>query len=100
MPNTPKSNKLKRKRGKKFVFRGNAQAGAPSSSTPTENPFDEHIKTKRAKKDLDKREELLAEFRRLNKTSVIKDQRIGESATSKLTEEDKMKLRYIREQRD
>ena len=63
------------------------------------NPFENHDKSKRAKRDLDKRQDLLNEYRRLNKNSVIKDNRLGESS-SKLSEEDKMKLRYMREQRD
>jgi hypothetical protein len=63
------------------------------------NPFEDHEKSKRARKDIDKRAELLNDFRRLNKNSAIVDNRIGESS-SKLSEEDKMKLRYMREQRD
>ena len=105
MPNTTKSNKLKRKRGKKFVWHGsrdvrdedNIAKKAPASAGS--NPFEEHEKTKRMRKDIDKRQGLLEDFRKLNKNSVIKDHRIGESS-SKLSEEDKMKLRYMREQRD
>jgi len=39
------------------------------------------------------------EYRRLNKNSVIKDNRIGEGS-SRLSEEDKMKWRFLREQRE
>lgn len=100
MPNTTKSNKLKRKRGKKFVWHGNKEdSDKPQQTSSTDNPFESHEKVVRMRKDIDKREELLNEFRRLNKNSVIKDNRIGESS-SKLSEEDKMKLRYMREQRD
>ena len=107
MPNTTKSNKLKRKRGKKFVWRGSrdvndmteATKEAKQASSSEPNPFENHTKSKRVAKDLDKRQELLAEYRKLNKNSVIKDHRIGEQS-SKLSEEDKMKLRYMKEQRD
>ena len=103
MPNTTKSNKLKRKRGKKFVWHGsrdvNDQKSNMKSSPSQANPFEDHEKSKRARKDIDKRAELLNDFRRLNKNSAIVDNRIGESS-SKLSEEDKMKLRYMREQRD
>ena len=106
MPNTTKSNKLKRKRGKKFVWRGSRDVNDLNNAkqevlaaTSGENPFENHSKSKRVAKDLDKRQELLTEYRRLNKNSVIKDHRIGEQS-SKLSEEDKMKLRYMKEQRD
>lgn len=103
MPNTTKSNKLKRKRGKKFVWHGSRDVNDQKSNlkpSPSQaNPFEDHEKSKRARKDIDKRAELLNDFRRLNKNSAIVDNRIGESS-SKLSEEDKMKLRYMREQRD
>lgn len=101
MPNTTKSNKLKRKRGKKFVWHGSRDVNDVKEVKPTggsgeTNPFESHEKTVRQRKDLDKRQDLLTEYRRLNKNSVIKDNRLGESS-SKLSEEDKMKLRYMRE---
>ena len=104
MPNTTKSNKLKRKRGKKFVWHGSRdvnetekEANAKKlTQSEKNNPFEDHEKSKRARKDLDKRQELLNDFRKLNKNSSIVDNRIGENA-SKLSEEDKMKLRYMRE---
>ena len=100
MPNTTKSNKVKRKRGKKFVWHGSKDSAAAnvdkSTNNAEDNPFENHEKTQRMRKDIDKREELLNQFRRLNKNSVITDNRIGESS-SKLSEEDKMKLRYMRE---
>lgn len=106
MPNTTKSNKLKRKRGKKFVWHGSRDVNEDKEAnvkklTQAEknNPFEDHEKSKRARKDLDKRQELLNDFRRINKNSVIVDNRIGETS-SKMSEEDKMKLRYMREQRD
>ena len=95
MPNTTKSNKLKRKRGKKFVWHGSRDVNDQKSNfkpSPSQaNPFEDHEKSKRARKDIDKRAELLNDFRRLNKNSAIVDNRIGESS-SKLIEEDKMKL--------
>ena len=102
MPNTTKSNKNKRKRGKKFVWHGSrdvndANNAKKAPTGPSEsNPFEDHEKSKRARKDIDKRKELLEEYRRLNKNSAIVDNRIGETS-SKLSEEDKMKLRYMRE---
>ena len=103
MPNTTKSNKLKRKRGKKFVWRGSRDVndqGQNSAAAPANtNPFEEHEKSKKVRRDQDKRQELLDEYRRLNKNSVIKDNRIGEGS-AKMTEEQKMKMRYMREQRD
>ena len=106
MPNTTKSNKLKRKRGKKFVWRGSRDvrenqdsSGRPDRNQDSSNPFEEHEKTQRVRRDLEKRQELLNDYRRLNKNSVIKDNRLGETS-SKLSEEDKMKLRYMREQRE
>jgi len=101
MPNTTKSNKLKRKRGKKFVWHGSRdvndlKVAKPAAGSGESNPFENHEKTVRQRKDLDKRQDLLTEYRRLNKNSVIKDNRLGESS-SKLSEEDKMKLRYMRE---
>ena len=102
MPNTTKSNKVKRKRGKKFVWHGSRDVNdannakkAPSGSAEN-NPFEDHDKSKRARKDIEKRKELLEDYRRLNKNSAIVDNRIGETS-SKLSEEDKMKLRYMRE---
>lgn len=102
MPNTTKSNKLKRKRGKKFVWRGSRGVGdmlqeaRVASGSAKTNPFEDHHKTQRQRKDLEKRQDLLNQYRRLNKNSVIKDNRLGETS-SKLSEEDKMKLRYMRE---
>ena len=102
MPNTTKSNKLKRKRGKKFVWRGsrdvNDQGPSERGEAPS-NPFEKHHKSQKVKNDAEKRKELLDDYRRLNKNSVIKDHRLGENS-SKLSEEDKMKMRYMREQRD
>ena len=102
MPNTTKSNKVKRKRGKKFVWHGSRDVNDSSngkkalSGSAESNPFEDHDKSKRARKDIDKRKELLEDFRRLNKNSAIVDNRIGETS-SKLSEEDKMKMRYMRE---
>ena len=96
MAKTKKNNKLKRKRGKKFVFHGD---GAQEGNEAVLNPFEEHSKTKRARKDLEKRQGLIDEYRNLGKNSQIVDNRIAQSSV-KLSEEEKMKLRYIREQKD
>jgi hypothetical protein len=62
MANTPKSNRLKRKRGKKFVYRDNAAAGKDAAA-PQENPFEMHSKVQKFNRDLEKREQLLKEYR-------------------------------------
>mmetsp|Transcript_47578 Transcript_47578/g.64530 ORF Transcript_47578/g.64530 Transcript_47578/m.64530 type:complete len:185 (+) Transcript_47578:15-569(+) len=100
MANKGKSNKLKRKRGKKFVYRDpeannnkdHGESGAP-------NPFEEHHISKRARKDDEKRADLMNEYKNRNKTSEFIDKRIGEKS-SKMSEEDKMRLRFLKEQRD
>lgn len=58
MPSTTKSNKLKRKRGKKFVWH-NPNEQNESKQTVEPNPFEEHSKTKKFAKDLERREALL-----------------------------------------
>jgi len=50
-------------------------------------------------KDLEKRQGLVNEFRNRGKNSEFIDKRIAERATG-MTEDDKMKLRYLKEQRD
>ena len=64
MPSTTKSNKLKRKRGKKFVWH-NPDEQTDKKQTVEPNPFEEHSKTKKFTKDLEKREALLQEYRLL-----------------------------------
>jgi nucleolar protein 14 len=54
-----KSNKLKRKRGKKFRFFDEKDA---TSSKGVANPFEEHSVTKKFIKDKSKRTELITEF--------------------------------------
>ena len=98
MPSTTKSNRLKRKRGKKFVFRSNTEE-QNDKKTSEANPFEEHSKSKNFARDLEKRQEMLQEFRKLGNNSQVIDNRIAEKS-SKLSEDDKMKLRYIKEQRD
>jgi len=98
MPSTTKSNRLKRKRGKKFVWQTKPDE-QNEKKVQEENPFEEHSKSKKFSKDLEKRQEMLQEFRKLGNNSQIIDNRIAEKS-SKLSEDDKMKLRYIKEQRD
>lgn len=98
MPNTTKSNRLKRKRGKKFVYHDKNQ-NKDEEPTNQANPFEEHAKSRKFTKDLERRENLLQEYRKLGNNSSIIDNRIAEKST-KLSEDDKMKLRYIAEQRD
>ena len=98
MGSTTKSNKLKRKRGKKFLWRD--PNGKEDSKTKTaENPFEEHSTSKRAKRDMERREALIQEYRSLGKNGQFVDNRIAEKS-SKMSEEDKMKLRYLAEQRE
>lgn len=54
MANTTKSNRLKRKRGKKFVFHQPDQEDKKGNKVET-NPFEEHSKTRNFTKDLEKR---------------------------------------------
>jgi len=60
------------------------------------NPFEEHPKAKRAKRDAESRQGLISEFKQRSKNSEFIDSRIGEQS-SRLSEEDKMKLRFMRE---
>ena len=100
MPSTTKSNRLKRKRGKRFVWQAkNDEATDKKSKEQEANPFEEHSKSKKFARDLEKRQEMLQEFRKLGNNSQLIDNRIAEKS-SKLSEDDKMKLRYIAEQRD
>lgn len=103
-------NKLKRKRGKKFrFFEGTAGDGKKEDQL---NPFEEHSSSKKAVRDKLKvltlliciiidlqRTELIEEFNTRGKSNVFIDNRIGKSST-KLSEEDKMRLRYLREQKE
>ena len=98
MPSTPKSNRLKRKRGKKFVWHGDNDTEDKKTQAEL-NPFEEHSKVKSASRNLEKRKGLLEEYRKLGKNSSIVDNRIAEKS-SRLSEEDKMKLRYIAEQKE
>jgi hypothetical protein len=95
MANTTKSNRLKRKRGKKFVWH-NENAEDKKGNQIEQNPFEEHSKSKKYTKDLERRQDLLDEYRRLGKNSSVIDNRIAEKS-SKMSEDDKMKLRYIAE---
>jgi hypothetical protein len=52
MPSTPKSNRLKRKRGKKFIWKDPSKMG-PATTPSTTNPFEEHSTAKRARRDLE-----------------------------------------------
>ena len=100
MPSTTKSNRLKRKRGKKFVWQTKTDEETSKKNKEKEvNPFEEHSKSKKFTRDLEKRQEMLQEFRKLGNNSQLIDNRIAERS-SKLSEDDKMKLRYIAEQRD
>ena len=99
MAKSKKDNRLKRKRGKKFVFHGDQkQAETLQQSAESKNPFEDHSKSKRAKKDAEARVTLVEEFRARGRTGEFVDKRIGENS-SRLSEEDKMKLRFMREQK-
>lgn len=60
------------------------------------NPFEEHPKAKRARRDAESREGLISEFKQRGKNTEFIDSRLGEQS-SRLSEEDKMKLRFMRE---
>jgi len=100
MGSTTKSRKVKRNRGKKFVWHGNQK---DKEEEETKNLFEEMARKKfkgvMGEKDMEKREGLVEEFRNRGKNSEFIDKRIAERATG-MTEDDKMKLRYLKEQRD
>lgn len=95
------NNKLKRKRGKKFRYFGEGGTGGAKAQEQVSNPFEEHSHSKKAERDKLKRAELIAEFQTRGKNNVFVDKRLGgNSALSKMSEEDKMRLRYMREQKE
>lgn len=98
MAKTKTDNKLKRKRGKKFVYR-DPNEESKSTGDQAANPFEDHSKSKRARKDAEIRQGMVQEYRQIGRNSQIIDNRIAEKS-SKLSEEDKMKLRYMREQKE
>jgi len=102
MAKPAKDNRVKRKRGKKFVFHSNDEKEAKElekKAGESVNPFEDHSKSKRAKKDAEARSGLIQEFKQRGRNSEIVDNRIAEKS-SKLNEEDKMKLRFMREQKE
>ena len=97
------SNKIKRKRGKKFRYfgEGGPQGTGKEIQGSAPNPFEEHSFSKRAQRDKVKRAELIAEFATRGKNNVFVDKRIGGAGPlSRMSEEDKMRLRYLREQKE
>jgi len=102
MGSTTKSNKLKRKRGKAFKWHGEKKEGE-EADVIVDNLFEKHARLKfkgvSGEKDMKKREGLIDEFRNRTKNSEFVDKRIAERATG-MTEDDKMKLRYLKEQKN
>ena len=92
-----KNNKLKRKRGKKFRYFDGSDPKKSENAVP--NPFEEHASSKKAEKEKEKRKSLIEEFQTRGKNNMYIDKRLG-LASSKLSEEDKMRLRYLREQKE
>jgi hypothetical protein len=92
-------NRVKRKRGKKFVYRDGSQPGKDEDPEDMANPFEDHSKSKRARKDAEVRQGLVAEFKERGRNSQFVDNRIAEK-NSKFSEEDKMKLRFMKEQKE
>jgi hypothetical protein len=102
MAKPKKDNRVKRKRGKKFAFHGDAKEAnelEKRAKTENVNPFEQHSKSKRVIKDVEVRQNLIHEFQQRGRNSEFVDKRIGEKS-SRLSEEDKMKLRFMKEQRD
>lgn len=100
MAKSKKDNRVKRKRGRKFVFHGDEkEAETMQQNAEIKNPFEDHSKSKRAKRDAEAREGLVEEFRARGRTGEFVDRRIGEKS-SRLSEEDKMKLRFMAEQKE
>ena len=83
-----KDNKVKRKRGKKFVFRADQQEAEvlEKEAQVQSNPFEDHAKSKRARRDADAREGLIQEYQDRSRTSQFIDKRIGEKSKN-MTEE-------------
>ena len=63
------------------------------------NPFDNHFKSKRAKKDAEERQGLVQEFWNRGRESNFVDKRIAERAKN-MTEDEKMRLRFLKEARE
>ena len=97
-----KDNRVKRKRGKKFAYHGaETDAAALEKKVREEdaNPFENHAKSKRAKKDAEAREGLVEEFKNRGREASFVDKRIGVKAKN-MSEDEKMRLRFLKEARD
>ena len=82
--------KLKRKKGKKFVYRN------PEEFKKKNNPF-EDISKKKLMKQSNKYDTVRQEFQGKNISNSFTDRRIGENSKH-LTNEQKMKLRFKAQQ--
>lgn len=79
MAKPKKDNRVKRKRGKKFVYHDEAQAKQAEAmkKESSSNPFEDHSKSKRAKKDTELRSGLIDEFVNRGRNSQLVDNRIA-----------------------
>ena len=76
MAKPKKDNRVKRKRGKAFKYHSDdiKQASeAEARAKEATNPFENHSKSKRAKRDADNRVELVKEFQTRGKNSMFTD---------------------------
>ena len=89
----PHKEKVKRKRGKKYVVIPNQNKIIKKS-----NPFEEVSKKKFIKSNTNQYNELINDYRNKNNVNLFRDNRIGEGSKN-LSEDDKMKLRYNVQQR-
>ena len=65
MAKPKKDNRVKRKRGKKFAFHGDAKEAnelEKRAKTENVNPFEQHSKSKKVIKDIEVRKNLIKEF--------------------------------------
>ena len=72
---------------------------AERAASASRNPFEDHSKSKRARKDVEIRAGLIDEFQQRGRNSQFTDNRLAEKSTL-LSEDDKMKLRYMAEQKE
>ena len=93
MPSKRDKSKVKRKRGKKFVYSQSTQP--KNTSAPTTNPFDVAASKKFMKTS--QYDDLRKEYRSMGQNSSFVDNRIGENSKN-LTEEQKQMLRFKAQQ--
>jgi hypothetical protein len=89
----------KRNKGKKFKWNGNKDP--VDGEVVQDNNLFESISNRKHNKsgDASKRTKLIEEYKNRGKTNKFRDGRMGQERIN-LTEDDKMKMRYLREQKE